>query len=275
MPVSQPRPLAIVVAVEEELRAIIKKMPLADQQSANGISFYKGKIGGREVVLAKSGMGAERAHLLVRKLIGACAPDSLLICGYGAGLSPSVSVGDIVFASGLFGASPIAQQNGPPHLQPSFISGQGGLLNLLKPHEYFLQSAGEIKPAGYRLHTGLLITAPRVVGTAREKAAIAKGTGLLALDMETLGAATAANAVGVPWAAARAITDGLEDDLPLSFEQFVDASGEASRGKIIAHVLTHPRLIPKLIKLGGRASLAARNLADFVEEYVRVMVLPH
>jgi hypothetical protein len=88
--------------------------------------------------------------------------------------------------------------------------------------------------------------------------------------METLGAATAANAAGIPWAAARAITDGLEDDLPISFEQFMDASGEASRGKIIAHVLTHPWLIPKLIKLGGRASLAARNLADFVEEYARV-----
>ena len=45
-------------------------------------------------------------------------------------------------------------------------------------------------------------------------------------------------------------------------------TGDVIPHRIALLVVFCPRIVPKLVKLGGRASLAARNLADFVETYV-------
>src|SRR5437899_2123035 len=90
---------AIIVAVEEEFRAIRKKMPRADLESAGGFSFVRGELGGKKVALAKSGMGTKRAYDTTCVLIQAVEPQDVLIAGFGAGLREGVAPGDLVVAT--------------------------------------------------------------------------------------------------------------------------------------------------------------------------------
>ena len=65
---STDRPIAVVVAVAEEFRAIAKKMPSAEGLSVGGFPLLVGEIAGRRVVLCKSGMGISKSQKAVHAL---------------------------------------------------------------------------------------------------------------------------------------------------------------------------------------------------------------
>jgi len=252
--------VGIVVAVREELEALRRRMSPVEVESVGGISFYRGHLGGQAVVLAKSGMGAERAWRLTEALIARFAPRLLMIAGFGAALTEDVRPGDLVIAEWVDRTPKPPSSPGPSPLSPLFLprSGESG------------RGAGGEGSAsrGIRVYVGGLLTCPAVTQTAAEKRRLADlRAGAVALDMETAGAAAAAEAAGIPWLAVRAITDGLNDGFPFDFSRFVGADGEVSRRRLALAVLIHPWQIPALIRLGMRASLAARNLAAFVERY--------
>ncbi len=110
----------------------------------------------------------------------------------------------------------------------------------------------------------MLATVDRVLGRAAEKHELGVRTGAIAVDMESAGAARAAQERGIPWLAVRTISDALEDSLPFDFNALADPNGNVSYHRVILATLTHPARIPELIRLGQRSSLAANHLALFL-----------
>src|SRR5205807_1383048 len=93
----------------------------------------------------------------------------------------------------------------------------------------------------------------------------------IGLDMETYAIARAAVTAGVPWHAIRAVTDGIDDDLPIDFRHFTNGRGEIDRSNLAVWVALRPWKIPSFIRLGARSALAARNLALAVEAFLRAL----
>jgi adenosylhomocysteine nucleosidase len=247
------RPVAIIVAVQQELSALLKRMPLAERESAGGFSFYKGVVGSASAIVAKSGMGVERAREMTRVICRTYKPASVLIAGFGGGLAEEIAPGDLVVAEKV-------------------IDERAAYDNVLIPDAGLLASARVAAGQGLRVHCGPLVTVPHVVETSeRKRLLLQRFPGALALDMESAGAAAVAEVEGVPWVAVRAITDGVADDLPLVFERYANIHGETSLPRVIAAVAVRPWKIPALVQLGKRAGLAAGNLAAFVEGYVRTV----
>lgn len=227
-------------------------MPSVDTESAGGVLFYRGDIGGKPVVVARSGMGADRARPAARALIERYQPDSLLAVGFAGALSPDIVPGDLVIAAEVYDSHEsdarlraIAEQSVPKYVQ---------------------------------FHTGLIHSVPHIVYAVEEKRRLAaRFPQALALDMESEGVADEAARAGIPWLAVRAVTDGIEDSLPELAEPFrglpcIDpGTGEVIPRRMALLVVFRPRVAPKLIQLGRRANLAARNLADFVESYVAAL----
>lgn len=256
-----------MVAVEEELQAIRKKMLLAERKSASGITFFVGSFQGKSVALAKSGMGAQRAFAATRRLIEQTHPDRLIIAGFCAGLTLSVQPGDLVVPTTL---ATLGGYRGSEMLKPviAFGTAPGGLLRPPLPNSELLCLSRRMEPPGCDIHFGALLTVPAILAKASQKREIAHGSSALAADMESRGAVAAANAAGVPWLVVRAVTDGMDDDLPFEFERFVDETGEVKRGRLAMHVAMRPWLAPAMIRLGARSARAATNLASFVEQFV-------
>jgi adenosylhomocysteine nucleosidase len=250
--------IGIIVAVREEWQAILRRMPQADRESVGGICFHCGALGGRPVVLAKSGMGAERARRLTRALLERYAPRALLIAGFGASLRHEIAPGDLVLPDEVEDVS-TPQRNAQK-------------IHACHPDSRLRLLACSIAMSGAPVHSGILVTMPGIA-TPTEKHMIASwNRRLAALDNETAGAAAEAEAAGVPWLAVRAITDGPDDEFPFDFARFTNpATGETNRLRVLLATLVRPWKIPALIRLGRRSSLAAGNLAAFIEMLLRVM----
>jgi nucleoside phosphorylase len=193
-------------------------------------------------------MGEERARLAARTLIERYRPGSVLAAGFGGGLAADVLPGDLVVATAVAGS----------------------------PSDARLRAAAErVRLRDVRIHAGPLVSSPGIVHTIEEKRELAaRFPGALALDMESAGVTGEAIRSGVPWLAVRAVTDGREDAMPELYEPFrrlpaIDpGTGEVIPARMALMVVFRPRIMPELIRLGGRAARAARNLADFVESYM-------
>lgn len=123
--------------------------------------------------------------------------------------------------------------------------------------------------SGVPVRRGTLLTIDRILTHSDAKRALALRTQAIAVDMETAGAVQAAEAVGVPWLAVRAITDGVADDMPFDFNALADADGNVDPRRVIRAALCRPWKIPALLRLGTNSWRAARNLAVFVEALLR------
>src|SRR5205085_1746239 len=145
--------VGIVVAVEEELRAMLKRASPATVESAGELRIHRCRLGGVPAAMLKSGMGAERAERAAKALIERYRPQVLLICGFCGGLAKSLSPGDVTIADRVCfdGESPV-----------------------FAPDEALLRTAKSICIAKLKSHVGGLVTTAEVVRSPHEKAEIVR-----------------------------------------------------------------------------------------------------
>lgn len=109
-------------------------------------------------------------------------------------------------------------------------------------------------------------TAERVISRADEKKHLGKSAD--AVEMESFEIVLEAVAFGIPVVAIRAISDGVDEDLPLDMNQVFGDEGEVSIPRVLGHVARHPQSVPGLVRLGQQSKRAAESLARFLDAYV-------
>lgn len=254
--------VGVLVAVREELRAILRRMPPAETESAGGIAFHHGTIGGKPVVVACSGMGTARAERTARAMIERHRPSLLIVAGFAAGLSEGVEPTDLIVADAVYREEPGTSAKHRPCVSSP-----------MRPPLAALTVARSVGTNTVRAHVGALLTGPDLVRTPSHKRHLAAlAPGLIAYDMESAGAVGVAENESSAWLVVRSVTDGPYDMLPVDFAAFTDIrSGEVNPSMLAAYVALRPWKIPGLVRLAARASRAARNMAAFVEAYVRAL----
>ena len=90
--------------------------------------------------------------------------------------------------------------------------------------------------------------------------------------MESFEVLREAAACGIPAVAIRAISDGLDEDLPLDMSQLFTDEGQLSIPRVMSQVALHPQAIPGLMKLRQNCRHAAESLARFLDAYVATVV---
>jgi adenosylhomocysteine nucleosidase len=121
------------------------------------------------------------------------------------------------------------------------------------------------RDAGLVARQGRLVTVPHVIGRAREKREVAAGAEAIGLDMESAAVCEVAIAKGVPVLVARAVSDLLDEDLPLNFNHFLQPGGW-TRGVIAC--LTHPSALLGLNRLRVQAGVGAARLTCFFGRFL-------
>jgi adenosylhomocysteine nucleosidase len=92
-----------------------------------------------------------------------------------------------------------------------------------------------------------------------------------AIEMESFHVLLSVNDARIPSVAIRAISDTVEQDLPLNFSQVVDRAGHVRWAKMAGELGMHPQRIPSLIRFAGESRRAAEKLADFLDEFLDEM----
>lgn len=152
--------------------------------------------------------------------------------GFGGAADPALSIGDIVAATCVRGAS-----GAYPCFQPQ---------------------------TGAPFHGAVIETVGAVVRTAREKSNY-YAAGASVIEMEAEGIARAAGEAGVPFHCVRAISDLAGEDFENDFNAALLPDGQFSAARLVAGAFRDPlRRFAELMRLQKRTAIAARNLGEFL-----------
>lgn len=207
-------------------------------------------ISGVDVGVLLTGMGPMRAGTAAADVIwGDWALSACISSGLAGSLRPEYRVGDVLAAKSIY--SQVKRADRPGQL----ISCSTALIAL---------AAREGAVVANRFYTG-----DQVVGTAGEKRAL--GHDADAVEMESFEIVHEALAFGIPSVAIRAISDSVEDSLPIDMNRIVAADGSVSVPRVIGEVAKKPQAIPGLVRLGRNSRKAAENLAKFLDSYVAAL----
>ena len=186
--------------------------------------------GGTERLI--TGMGRRNASTRFLETLHRLSPDRVITCGFAGGLNPRLKVGDVLF-------------------DEDYDAGLGKAL-----------LAAGAKP-------GKFYCSVRVAVKAAEKAELWRTTGADAVEMESSVIRSLCHDRGIPGATVRVVSDAANEDLPLDFNALMTSDQKISIPKLMMTLLKSPRSVPKLIDLQRNTRMAARKLAEVLQEALK------
>lgn len=242
------RTIGLVAAMPEEIRPFLRRTGNWRREKIEGFNLYRFTTVAGKAALIESGIGAERAAKATGALIDAASPACILNFGFAGAVLPGPRVGDIVVAEHLllFRDRLFTEQQGA----------LSGLSAVLVPRLEML-SAGW----GFRIWSSTFITSGEIVDKRSLAGLMPPGTKNPVLDMETAAVARISAGRGIPLVAVRAVSDGADEELGFTIDEFTDREMNISAWKVLRTLAARPRIIPQLIRLARNTDRAGRNLA--------------
>lgn len=257
------RPLGILVAVHEEAKGVLTRLLPRAHGKLGSSPFWRGTLGRREVALIQSGPGPARAAAACRLLIERQKVSCLLSVGLAGGLAEGWETGDVVLGARVLSGDGRGSGESAWTLEPGWADLLEGAAREWTERQELAGGGGQATRR--RARAGTLVSQGRVIVSAREKRQLGERCGAVAVDMETRALVEAAHAAGLPWLAVRAISDPVGEDLPLDFNEFMDAAGNPSKLRILWEGIKRPALLGRLIAMEKTAAALGRSLAELLE----------
>ncbi|MBI2958401.1 MAG: hypothetical protein HYY32_06110 [Chloroflexi bacterium] len=238
--------LAIVGALNEELRGLQRKMNVERMTTRQGLRVRLGTYHGLQVLLVQSGMGRQRAERAVSFILDHYPVTALLSFGFAGALREDLGIGDIVVCSEI-----CYKGGGPSECGAVVHWSDPGLASL---------SRGRAEAGVY---LGTSVTVDRPVSTPIDKRALAAACGAEVVDMEGYWLARATSERNIPFLAVRAVTDRL-DDVLIPFDRALDGEANWQWPRVIG-IFARPSNIARLPGLYASTRRAGRNLAAWAD----------
>jgi adenosylhomocysteine nucleosidase len=198
-----------------------------------------------ELALLETGEGVENAKREVESWLGKRAARAVLSIGFAGALSAPLQIGDLVIAERVHGSDANPDAN--------------------------LLAASKQIDIGFPVRVGSAVTAHQILWQAASKRALASSLGtneIAFVDMESTAIADVCAGRGLPFLIIRSISDLLDEDLPLDFNQYRNHEGRVVPGKVLNAALLRPAAFRGLLELRKRSRLCAGRMAEFVERLV-------
>ncbi|MBD5329944.1 MAG: 5'-methylthioadenosine/adenosylhomocysteine nucleosidase [Bacteroides sp.] len=190
--------VAILAAMDKELQLLLSLMPQHEKIEIDGVDYYRGQIGGKEVVAGKCGIGKVNAALNTYRLIETLHPDIVINSGVAGGASSKIGIGEVLIADRI--------------AYHDVWCGPGTEIGAADGYPRFFLPAGQVidkcRESGMDCVYGLICSGDRFIHTAEEVAEIRSNfPDVLAVDMESAAIAHTCSLCGVPVLIVRVMSD--------------------------------------------------------------------
>ena len=91
--------IGIIGAMEEEVAELKKDMQIDETIEQAGMVFCKGSLGGKAVVIVRSGIGKVNAGICAQILVDRFGVDTLINTGIAGSLDAQIDIGDMVIST--------------------------------------------------------------------------------------------------------------------------------------------------------------------------------
>lgn len=255
--------ILILGALRDEIAGVKKSMAVKKQKRLGKTDVWLGTWQGRQVVLARTGVGPERAEKALMSLIKQVSPSLVISIGYAGGAHRDVRGGDLIVAERALALNPGTSLLEAVEKEAETFSMDASWVDLAK----------QVKIPGDRgIHFGGLLTVAEAVCDPELKRKIGDRFPVLAIDMETAVFARMARERNIPLFSVRAITDTVDQKL-LDVSNFMEDDGEVSKLKAGWYILTHPGSFKGANSIRVQAQKATRNLTVFLAAFLADLCL--
>jgi adenosylhomocysteine nucleosidase len=234
----------VTFAVEAEF-APWRRLRQFSQSDLGDVRAYSAQRKDAELVVLLTGVGGRRAWAEATKVIWDGNVDVCISSGLAGALKEEHRPGDVLAAKEVHATS-----------RKKVIPSDPALLELARA------CGAKIVDAFYGVDHVLVRSSEKCELSAKADA----------VEMESGDVMLEAIAFGAKVIAIRAISDAVEEDLPLDFNRVTSDSGELSIMKVLAQAVAHPGSIPKLIRFGWQSRSAAERLAIVLDAYIQNLV---
>ena len=214
--------IGIIGAMDIEVNGIISKMESTETKILGGISFTKGKIFGKNVVVSKCGIGKVFASMCAQTMILEYSPSCIINSGVAGTLTDTLNIFDAVIATSVvqhdMDTSPLGDPKG-------LISG----INIVQiSSDDDVSSALENAANELSVNTvrGIIASGDQFIASAERKKEIRDTFTASACEMEGAAIGQVCYVNKVPFAIMRTISDGKGE--ALDYMTFSVAAAEKS-----------------------------------------------
>ena len=216
--------IGIIVAMEEELEAVLNIMNNIEQKEIYEISVQIGKIEQKEVAVVKSGVGKVNAARVTQILIDKLNVKSIINLGSAGALSPLLNIGDIVIGEKLiqhdFDITAFDHDKG-------YITGVGDYIySDIKLIEKFENAANNLKEKDYKIKKEIIATGDIFCTDIEMKNKIFSKFDADCVEMEGAAIAQVCYLDNIPFIVIRSISDSPNGNNEIDFDKFVELASK-------------------------------------------------
>ncbi len=223
----------VLAALAEELTELLSRASIEAVERWHGFTFHRGRLSGKEVVIARTGVGKSLSAMLAQHLIDRYRPQALLFSGIAGALRPQLEIGDMVVARDCLQYDLDARPAGFALGQVPFTD-----IRIIACDERLREIALSFQPAGYRITEGRILTGDLFLTRAdreshRYLVEELEGT---AVEMEGASVGLVATINETPFLLVRVISDRADGAASVDFARFLPEAS-ARTGALVAYLL--------------------------------------
>lgn len=223
--------IGIIGAVDQEAIEIKKEMTDVTQEEIGGISFYKGKLCGKDIVFVQSGIGKVNAALTATLLIDRFDVEKVIFSGVAGSLNKELNIGDIVIGTDVVQHDVDATEFGYklgqiPQMKEWAFEGDKELIEKVK----------SLRESKERLFFGRILTGDQFVSKKDVKILLGSDFSALCVDMESGAVAQVCTRLGKGFLIIRSISDSITDESGMEYNKFVELAAKNSK-KLVKEIL--------------------------------------
>jgi len=213
--------IGIIFAMREELDELLKEVSLEKEENIFDLTFYRCKLGKKELILVESGVGKVNAARCTQMLIDRMNVEAIFNIGVAGGVSSSIHVLDIVIGEALtqhdFDITAFGHPKGYiPNIGRVYIDSDPSLVKI----------AEEVETES-NIHKGVIASGDIFCTEEGMSKKIAKKFHALCVEMEGASIAQVCFLCNIPFLVIRSISDSPNSKgNKLTYEEFLQESSK-------------------------------------------------
>ncbi len=220
--------IGIIGAMNEEITELKELMTNINEKKVSGLTFFEGKLCGKEVVLVESGIGKVNAAISTTLLINEFKVEKIIFTGVAGAVNPNVNVTDIVIGTDLVESDMDVTAGGNyklgeiPRMKNSNFKPDPYLFTIA--HSVAIKLFGENK-----VFTGRIISRDEFVASTEKVNKLREIFNAECVEMEGAAVAHVCEILNTPFVILRSISDKADNEAGMTFDEFVKIAAKNSK----------------------------------------------
>ncbi len=210
--------IGIIGAMEEEVAILKEKMSEVTVLEKAGMEFFRGILGGQQVVIVRSGIGKVNAGICTQILADVFQVNAVINTGIAGSLKAEINIGDIVLSTDTMQHDVDAREFGyeigqVPRMDTKIFPADKTLRAIA------LKVCHQVNPE-IQVFEGRVASGDQFVADKETKEKIIANTQAYCTEMEGAAIGQAAYLNGIPYLVIRAISDKADDSAHVDYPTF-------------------------------------------------------